>query len=165
MNGRLRVRRSSLSSRDSSRPPLSKQLGVGEEEGSGVAEPGRAGVIGSDVCTTLGTAGEVAGAGLATGVGDDALPAHAESQRERQARGRRLFIVKRKPANRRMAAGRRGRLLHEVYADWRPASSRGEPRTPGWRRRAPRAEWAGERSNHSLPNRDPACACGAVACE
>jgi hypothetical protein len=79
-------------------------------------------VVGVKVGAALDTAGEVAGAGLAIVVGGDVLPAHAERQRERQTRGRRLFIVKRKPANRRMAAGRRGRLLIEVYADWRSPS-------------------------------------------
>lgn len=122
MKGRLRVSRSLLSSLDSSCPPFSKQLGVGDGEGSRVGGSWGAGVAGVEEGAAFDTAGEVAGAGLAMVVGGDAFPADAESQRERQTRGRELFIVKRKPANRRMAAGRRGRLLIEVYADWRSAS-------------------------------------------
>jgi hypothetical protein len=78
---------------------VGRGLGVGEGDGAPDQEVLEGG-------TRL-TAGSVDGDG----------PAQAESQRVRQTRDRRLFIAKRKPVNRRMAAGRRGRLLNGVYEE------------------------------------------------
>lgn len=94
MNARLRERPSSLSSPDSSRPPSSRQPGVADGDGCGVAGLRVRGKVGGGELVGPGVARVVPGVELAAGGGGGALPAQAESQRVRQARGRRLFMVK-----------------------------------------------------------------------
>lgn len=124
MKGRLRVRRSSSTWPVSSRPPWSRQLGVTEASGIGVGDG--LGVAGAAVSTEgVGGWGRTPGVGVAGAavVGIPRARPQPQSHKATRARGSRIIMVKRKPANRRMAAGRRGRLLGEVYVDCQRASS------------------------------------------